>query len=152
MNIQTKQQQFFNAHKQDIVSFAIDPSRKLLATGQMAENNPTNPRKKIVCIYIWDIEENKILNKLDGFHTIAVVLLSFSPNSKLLYSCGNDQKNTFAIYDWMSGKILYSGPTSRSKVNAITWKTDEQFMTCGMDHVKLWTGSKSMLGKIKNPA
>jgi hypothetical protein len=28
--------------------------------------------------------------KLDGFHTIAVVLLEFSPSGKLLFSCGND--------------------------------------------------------------
>jgi WD40 repeat protein len=90
----------------------------------MAEKNPVKPTKKIVSIYVWDINGRKVLNKLDGFHTIAIVLLSFSPNSKLLFSCGNDEKNTFAIYDWMSGSVLYSGPTSRSKVNAITWKTN----------------------------
>jgi microtubule-associated protein-like 6 len=75
------------------------------------------------------------------------VLLSFSPNGKLLFTCGNDEKNTFAIYDWISGSILYSGPTSRSKVNGIAWKNNEEFMTCGMDHVKFWTGLKSQMGK-----
>ena len=90
-----------------------------------------------------------MLQKLDGFHTIAVVLLSFSPNSKLLFTCGNDDKNTFAVYDWMSGSILYSGPVSRAKVNGISWKNDNEFLTCGMDHVKFWTGKKGHLGKIK---
>jgi hypothetical protein len=37
------------------VSFAVDPSRKFMATGQMAEKNPAQPLKKIVSIYVWDI-------------------------------------------------------------------------------------------------
>jgi WD40 repeat protein len=65
-----------------------------------------------------------VLQKLDGFHTIAIVLLSFSPDSKLLFTCGNDEKNTFAVYDWMSGAILFSGPTSMGKVNGMSWKTN----------------------------
>lgn len=120
-----------------------------MATGQMAEKNPTNPRKKIVSILVWDIEKKTVIQKLDGFHTIAVVLLSFSPDSKRLFSVGNDDKNTFAVYDWISGAILFSGPTSRAKVNGIAWKTNEDFMTCGMDHVKFWTGPKSQMGRIQ---
>ena len=46
-----------------------------MATGQMAEKNPYQPRKKILSIYVWDIEGKKMLKKLDGFHTIAIVLL-----------------------------------------------------------------------------
>ena len=62
-------------HKEDIVSFAVDSERKLMATGQMAEKNLKNPRNKILSIYVWDIESKKSLVHLDGFHTIAVVLL-----------------------------------------------------------------------------
>jgi WD40 repeat protein len=61
-----------------------------MATGQMAQKNMQNPLKKILSIYVWDIESKKSLVKLDGFHTIAVVLLEFSPSGKLLFSCGND--------------------------------------------------------------
>jgi hypothetical protein len=46
-----------------------------MATGQMAEKNLVNPLKKILSIYIWDIENEKVLQRLDGFHTIAIVLL-----------------------------------------------------------------------------
>jgi WD40 repeat protein len=56
----------------------------------MAQKNALNPKKKIVSIYVWCIESQEVLQKLDGFHTIAVVLLEFSPDSKLLFSCGND--------------------------------------------------------------
>lgn len=124
MNIQSKKQEFYHEHREDIVSFALDPTRKIMATGQMAEKNPSNPRKKIVSIHVWDVDKKTSLQKLDGFLTIAVVLLSFSPDSKKLFAVGNDDKNSFAIYDWMSGAILFSGPTSRSKVNGITWKTN----------------------------
>jgi hypothetical protein len=65
-----------------------------------------------------------MLKKLDGYHTIAVVLLSFSPNSKLLFSVGNDQNNNFAVWNWKAGTILYSGPVSNGKVNGIAWKSD----------------------------
>ena len=149
MSIEDRTQEHFLEHKQDIVSFAIDPERKIMATGQMAEKNPINPRKKILSIYVWDIQNNKVLKKLDGFHTIAVVLLAFSPDSKHLFTCGNDDKNTFAVYDWRSGSILYSGPVSRAKVNGISWKNDHQFVTCGNDHVKFWTNGKGKLGKIE---
>lgn len=72
------------------MSFAVDRERKLMATGQMAEKNLVNPLKKILSIYVWDVETKQPLVKLDGFHTIAVVLLEFSPSGKLLFSCGND--------------------------------------------------------------
>jgi len=64
-----------------------------------------------------------MLKKLDGFHTIAVVVLEFSPSGNLLFSVGNDTKNSFAVYNWKSGSILYSGPISGGKVNGISWKS-----------------------------
>jgi WD40 repeat protein len=80
--------------------------------------------KKILSIYVWSIETKKVLKKLDGFHTIAVVLLEFSPDGSLLFSVGNDTKNTYAVYDWKSGSIIYSGPVSGGKVNGICWKSE----------------------------
>lgn len=93
-----------------------------MATGQMAQKNLLSPLKKILTICIWDIKNKTILQKLDGFHTIAIVLLEFSPSGKLLFTCGNDDKNTYAVYDWKAGTILYSGPVSKAKVNGISWK------------------------------
>jgi WD40 repeat protein len=52
------------------------------------------------------------------------VLLEFSPSGKLLFTCGNDEKNTFAVYDWKAGTILYSGPVSKGKVNGISWRNE----------------------------
>ena len=55
MHMQSKEQQIFLEHKEDIVSFAVDNSRTLMATGQMAEKNLVNPRKKILSVYVWDV-------------------------------------------------------------------------------------------------
>ncbi len=55
MDIETKEQNFYLQHKEDIVSFAVDSSRTFMATGQMAEKNTKDPRKKIVSIIVWDI-------------------------------------------------------------------------------------------------
>ncbi len=37
------------------MSFAVDSGRELMATGQMAEKNEKNTRKKIVCVCVWSI-------------------------------------------------------------------------------------------------
>jgi hypothetical protein len=55
MDIETKEQQIMLEHKEDIVSFAVDNDRTIMATGQMAEKNLKNPRTKILSIYVWDI-------------------------------------------------------------------------------------------------
>lgn len=56
MGIKDREQKYFKGHMEDIVSFAVDPRRQIMATGQMAEKNTRNPRKKIVSIHIWDID------------------------------------------------------------------------------------------------
>ena len=93
-----------------------------MATGQMAQKNMNNPRSKIVSICVWDIEKNKLLKKLDGLLTMAVVLLQFSPSGKYLFAAGNDDTNKYAVYDWKAGSVLHTGPVSGSKVNGIAWK------------------------------
>lgn len=90
MEIESREQSIYLEHKEDIVSFAVDRKREIMATGQMAEKNLKYPLKKILAICVWDIENKKLLTKLDGFHTIAIVLLEFSPSGKLLFTCGND--------------------------------------------------------------
>ena len=114
----------------------------------MAQLNPKKPKDKIVSIHVWDVKTKKELQVLNGFHTIAVVLVEFSPDSKLLFSCGHDNQNKFAVYNWKSNSILWSGPISKGKVNGIAWKNDSEFATCGNDHVKFWTGNKATQGKI----
>jgi WD40 repeat protein len=104
--------------------------------------------EEIVSICIFDVDNCELLKVLEGFHTIAVVLLEFSPDSRLLFSCGNDDKNSYAVYDWKAGIILHNGPISGAKVNGIAWR-GEEFATCGNKHVKFWSKNKGIQGKIQ---
>jgi hypothetical protein len=54
--------------------------RSTCATGQMAQNDPKAPKKKIVDIHVWDAKTKKIKAKLTGFHQRGIVLVLFSPN------------------------------------------------------------------------
>ena len=51
-NPKTQEQSFFNKHEEDIVSFAMHPTRKICATGQMAQAG----KAKQIDIFVWDVE------------------------------------------------------------------------------------------------
>ena len=48
----TKKQEFFQKHKEDIISMAIHPKGSIVATGQMAADGGL----KMIDIYIWEAE------------------------------------------------------------------------------------------------
>lgn len=124
INRKTLNQSFYEGHRQAIISFAINSNRTIVATGEMAPNKIKDPKDNVVSIHVWDIDKKNKLKVMNDFHTVAVVLLAFSPDSTLLFSCGNDSQNSYAIYNWKAGAILYSGPVSTEKVNAIYWKNN----------------------------
>ena len=61
-------QSYFIRHSEDIVSLAIDPSGTIAATGQLCLGG----KDKLAPIYMWDIETQKVLGCLKGFHRQAV--------------------------------------------------------------------------------
>jgi hypothetical protein len=54
MDLNSKQQKFYQGHAEDLVSFAQTKDRKYCATGQMAQLNQKTPRSKIIDIHIWN--------------------------------------------------------------------------------------------------
>lgn len=56
MDINSKKQKFYQGQEEDLISFAMTKDRKYCATGQMAQINAKNPRKKIVDVHVWDSE------------------------------------------------------------------------------------------------
>ena len=75
MDLKTKKQKFYQGQSEDLISFSISRNKKYCATGQMAQINPKNPRKKIVDVHIWDAETKQLKAKLSGFHQRAVVIV-----------------------------------------------------------------------------
>ena len=64
MNVDTNTQAFFNRHEEDIVSLALHPNKRFVATGQMAMKG----KSKMIDIFVWDLESKEILSNLKGFH------------------------------------------------------------------------------------
>ena len=56
MDLKTKKQKFYQGQSEDLISFSMSKDKKYCATGQMAQINPKNPRKKIVDVHIWDTD------------------------------------------------------------------------------------------------
>lgn len=127
---------------------SITNDRKIVATGQMAEVDPTNKKVPKVDIHIWEVEGKKPVKQLKGFHQRAIVVLEFSPDGTQLLSIGQDDKNSLAVYNWKAGKIVWTAPTSKGKATAACWKDNKEYCTVGNDHVKFWTEAKGTMGKV----
>ena len=69
---ETNIQEFFQSHDEDMVALAIHPSKKIVATGQMAKAG----KAKLIDIYVWETDTKKVLANLKGFQLRAIRLVS----------------------------------------------------------------------------
>lgn len=136
-DIQTKEQGFFQMHEEDIICLAVHPNGKYAASGQMAQKG----KAKRIDMFVWDIESKTMLSRMNNFHLRAVCLVAFSPDGSKLLSIGRDDDNSLAIYDWAQGLLLSTAKVDKAKVNAIASKSETEFMTCGLKHIKFWTAN-----------
>lgn len=92
-----KEQRHFIEHTDDIISLAIHPDLKIVATGEIG-SSPV--------IYIWDSETLVIESVLSGNHAAGITALAFSSSGNLLASVDLAGKSTFCLYDWRKGKLM----------------------------------------------
>lgn len=52
MNMQKGYQHFFDKHVEDVVSMAVHPNSKIIATGQKAAKG----KAKLIDLYIWNVD------------------------------------------------------------------------------------------------
>ena len=52
MNMQKGYQHFFDKHVEDVVSMAVHPNNKIIATGQKAAKG----KAKLIDLYIWNVD------------------------------------------------------------------------------------------------
>lgn len=116
---------------------AIHPDKDIIATGQMAAKG----KAKLIDIFIWKSSTLECLGQINGFHRRAVRWLEFSPKGDKLLSIGEDDYHSVAIYDWANKKLISSSKIDPDKVFCAVWKSDNEFATCGMKHVKFFTMS-----------
>ena len=48
---------------------------------------------------------------------------------------GQDDDNSIAIYDWISSRIVSTTKVDKSRVNAVAWRNQTEFVSCGNKHV-----------------
>ena len=135
----TNTQKFFMEHSENIVSLDYDKKRKIVATGQQT----------LACICVWDIETQKQLAKLGGFHKKAVVSVSFSDNGKYLASVGLDDHHTVAVYDWEAGAKLCQVECGPLRVFGVRFQpgSNSSLVTTGVKHLAFWTLQNDTLVK-----
>ena len=133
-----RHQRFFNLHTDDVISLAIHPQGKVVATGEIGR------KPKIIC---WDSETLLAVTIMQGFHKRGVPLLAFSGGKgDKLVSVGLDNDFSIAVYAWQENHLIASCKSAKTKVLCVEFGRDDQsVITCGVNHVKFWTIKGSTL-------
>ena len=149
----TKRQNFFLGHTDDIMSLAMAPDRKLVATGQVtsrADDGGTKP--PYVCI--WDSETCEEVKRLEhDMDERGVVAVCFSPDGARLLTVTTDNNHTVHLWDWRSGELLNVRKGKNGvppQVYGAVWSTVDVsvIMTYGVHHVAWW---KLINGQLIGP-
>jgi len=66
-----------------------------------------------------------------------------------------DDDNSLAIHDWFNKRLTVTSPVDKAKVTSVAWKSNTDFMTTGLKHVKFWTltgkNLKGLMGNTTSP-
>ena len=90
-DIANNTQRYYYGHTGDIVSLALHPRGKIVATGQIGREP---------MIHIWDSTNTRCLGTVSGFHQRGVSHLVFSEDGTKLISVGYDDDHSVAVHDW----------------------------------------------------
>eukprot|EP00111_Clytia_hemisphaerica_P009365 TCONS_00027488-protein len=143
-----QKQRFFFGHDDDILSLALHPEGRLVATGQTG-------KEPYICV--WDSETCKTISILKDSHQRGIACLAFSPNGMQLGSVGLEDYSQITIWDWKKGKAVATARGHSDRIFDICFNPFEEaaLVTCGVKHVKMWTlsgntltGKKGIFGKL----
>lgn len=56
-----------------------------------------------------------------------------------MLSIGDDEDHSLAIYNWASQRLIASSKVDRYKITDCRFKTNTEFVTCGLGHIKFWS-------------
>ena len=130
---------FYTGHDDDIISMAIHPSGKYVATGQVG---------RAPLVHVWNAMTGQLVKKLRAFHEIAITSLCFSDDGNQLVSVGLDDNHAIAVWrtdsgTWADGYLQSNELGGQQKVLFTLFLGthgggDYQLVTGGVDHVKFW--------------
>lgn len=135
MNIESKAQEYFTMHDDDVVSIAIHPGRKIAATGQTAHVGKSTK----IDLFVWDTETHRNLACLTGFHRRAIRYLDFSPNGNLILSVGDDDDHSLAVYDWQANRMVCNSKVDKDTVLGVSFISNSDFVVYGAKFIKFFS-------------
>ena len=151
---ESRQQQFFNFHDDDVVSLAIHPQREIVATGQMTHVGKTRE----LPIYVWNATTFQVLVCLKSSNRRAIRVLEFSPDGKDLLSVGEDDDHTLVIYDWQANRIKCSVKVDKDAIVGSVYISPTELALYGAKLIKFFTingqnatGTRGSVGNATKP-
>lgn len=97
-------------------------------------------------VYVYDIANGDELAELSG-HKYGVGCMAFSPDSRLLVTCGFKVDKQMLCWNWRIGSNIYNKIGNR--VHSTLFNTHgNYFVTCGDRHLKWWYFTKSDTGQV----
>ena len=130
-------QRHFNKHNDDITSMAFSSDERTVATGEVG------PKPSI---YIWDACTMQEFQHIKGKLKKGIQALSFSPSGRFLAACAIDVDHHVALFDVKSGDCVSMNKGGGNLIVDIAMKDDNEFITVGVRHYKLWTLNNGVLG------
>ena len=130
MNQKNKKQKFYMEHSSTIMAMSVNPQESIIATGEQSETGT---------IRVWNTITLRTLSVLDGFHRRGVSHLSFSPDGRLLATCGQDKFHSVALYDWKNAQVISCAPSFTVKSFALKFHPSGQsIIQCGDEIIRFW--------------
>jgi len=142
-DIETGEQRYCIEHNDTISCLRLyekESGKVLIASGEVG----LEPR-----IVIWDTDTMDSLAILRGFHKNRIASCDFSPNGKRLASVGDDKYHSVAIWDWTKNSLLYTAQSTINPVNDLRYVSKNRFVTCGVNHLHLWTSEERTLRRSR---
>ena len=125
----TSEQSFFCGHEDDVLSLTMHPDGDTVATGSAGA-------EAAVCI--WSASSGQLRAEIRGFHRRGVVALSFDSTGDRLATCGLDDQNSIAVYDWATQRLASSAPSPGRVFAAGFSPVGSRLVTGGVGHLCFW--------------
>ncbi|KRW98348.1 WD40-repeat-containing domain [Pseudocohnilembus persalinus] len=134
-DIKANEQRYFKEHRDDITALSVSQDTTLAATGETG----AKPR-----IFVWSTNTLEVKNKFQGFLQKGIALISFTPSGNKLVASAMDDNHCIALYDLtnkqsVGGCLISDTQGGRDIMTELQMKNENQFVTVGPKHFKVWT-------------
>lgn len=110
------QQGFLRGHDGDVTCMCVSPNGRFMATGQGGTKNPSVNAD----VRIWDLATGRCIHVLSE-HDEGVSCVAFSPDERLLVSCGIHADGKLFVWDVETGAIVANGACEPRDASAVAF-------------------------------